>query len=156
MSALGDLIKLNKQKAVPFKDGQSLIWEQGGLYATFGAWTAGAANVTELTITVKNVDGTAVSTPTQFLLWLSDASDGEGLTATTTSGAVTAKASSGTDFGALTAKKCFIGQTKDNGTFILSVTDTAKTEGFYAAVAPIGSGIRKVTSASTVTASYGA
>ncbi len=78
-----------------------------------------------------------------FLLYLSDASTGIGLTGTTASGAVTAKAASGTDFGAITAKKALIAQTKADGSFILSITDTAKT-GFYVCAVPMRGGVPSV------------
>lgn len=96
---------------------------------------AGAANVCEVTLQAKDAAGVAMTRAVMLLVWLSDAATGVGLTATTASGAVTAKASSGTDFGALTTKKALVAQTKTDGTFILSITDTGKT-GFYVCARP--------------------
>jgi hypothetical protein len=118
---------------------------------TFAA-AAGAANVCEVTITMKDAAGATLAGVRNFDLWLSDAATGAGLTATTASGAVTAKASSGADLGALTAKKMLRAQTKADGTFVLSITDTSKT-GFYVAaqVAQLGPKI----SSQLVTGNYG-
>lgn len=96
---------------------------------TFAA-AAGAANVTEVTITAKDADGATVAVPHVFTVWLSDAATGAGLTGTTASGTVTAKASSGAVIGTLTAKKALVVQALATGVFILEITDTAKT-GFY-------------------------
>lgn len=120
-------------------------------YATF-AVAAGAANVSEVTITVKDGTGTAMAVPCILDVLLSDAATGTGLTATTASGAVAAKASSGTDLAVLVAKKATKVQTKADGTYILSITDTAKT-GFYV-VANIP-GQKPSVSSVLVTGSYG-
>ena len=76
------------------------------------------------------------------------------MTGTTASGEVTAKTASGVDMGALTAKKVLLAQTKADGTFILSITDTAKT-GFYVCAVPLRGGAPSV-SAQLITANYGA
>lgn len=91
---------------------------------------AGGSNISDVTFTVKDVNGTAVAAPTLMVVYLSDAADGEGLTATSASGTVVAKASSGTDVATLTSKKALLVQTKDDGTYTLAITDTAKTA-FY-------------------------
>jgi hypothetical protein len=104
---------------------------------------AGSSNVCEVTIQAKDAAGTNMTRAVLFLLYLSDASTGIGLTGTTASGAVTAKAASGTDFGAITAKKALIAQTKADGSFILSITDTAKT-GFYVCAVPMRGGVPSV------------
>lgn len=88
---------------------------------------AAGANVTEVTLQAVDYFGKAIAKVVNFDLWLSDAATGAGLTATTASGAVAAKASSGTDFATLTAKKALRVQTKADGSYILSITDTAKT-----------------------------
>jgi len=66
---------------------------------------AGGTNVSEVTFTVKDVNGTAMTVPTLLTVYLSDSSAGTGLTATSASGTVQAKASSGVDFSTLTSKK---------------------------------------------------
>ena len=96
---------------------------------TFAA-AAGGANVCEVTITLKDADGTTVADSRPILIWLSDDSDGVGLTSTSASGTVTAKSASGEVFGALTAKKAIIAQPLATGIFILEITDTSKTT-FY-------------------------
>lgn len=93
---------------------------------------AGSANVSLVTITVKDGSGTAMARATPITVWLSDASTGLGVTATTASGAVAAGAS-GTDIVDLTAKKVKKVVTSATGVYILSITDTSKT-GFYVVV----------------------
>lgn len=96
-------------------------------YAT-AAVAAGAANVAEVTITAKNANGKPVG-PTAFQLFLSDSAAGVGVTATTASGAVTDKTAgtTGIVLGTLTSKKSLVVQTLAAGTYVLSITDTAKT-----------------------------
>jgi len=94
------------------------------------AAAAGGSNVCEVTYTVKDVNGTAMTVPTLLTVFLSDAATGVGLTGTSASGTVQAKASSGTDFSTLVSKKALRVQTKANGTYVLEITDTAKTA-FY-------------------------
>lgn len=115
---------------------------------------AGASNVSEVTIQAKDAAGVNMARAVIMLVYLSDADTGIGLTGTTASGAVTAKAASGTDFGATTAKKAFLAQTKADGTFILSITDTAKT-GFFVCAVPLRGGAPSV-SAALVAGNYGA
>lgn len=114
---------------------------------------AGGANVSEVTITVKDGSGTAVAGVHHFDVWLSDAASGAGLTGTTASGTVTAKAASGVVVSTYTAKKALRIQTLATGIFVLEITDTAKT-GFYVAVAHPLTG-RAAVSEQLVTASYG-
>lgn len=87
---------------------------------------AGAANVCEVTIQAKDANGDNLTHVAPLLVWLSDAATGAGLTGTTASGAVQAKAGS-TDLGVLTAKKALLVQTSAAGVYVLSITDTAKT-----------------------------
>jgi hypothetical protein len=94
------------------------------------AAAAGGANVSEVTFTVKDGAGATIAGVFNLDIWLSDAATGEGLTGTTASGAVAAKASSGTDLSTLVSKKALRVQTKATGVYILSITDTAKS-GFY-------------------------
>ena len=129
------------------------IQQKLSLPSSFGFSIApGSANVCEVTITAKDSTGVTIPAARNFMWWLSDASTGLGLTATAASGAVAARASSGTDLTALTAKKNTVAQTKSDGSYILSITDTAKS-GFYVAVAGFN-GV-PVVSRQLVTGDYG-
>lgn len=113
---------------------------------------AGAANVSIVTITVKDADGNAMARPIVMDIWLSDAATGLGVTATTASGAVAAGAS-GTDLVDLTSKKVKKVITDATGVYKLSITDTAKTGFYVAANVP---GVDKIfVSSQLVTANYG-
>ncbi|MDA0780669.1 MAG: hypothetical protein PQ612_06005 [Rickettsiales bacterium] len=118
------------------------------------SYAAAAANVSEVTITVKNAAGTTIESPHSLDVYLSDAATGAGLTATTASGTVTAKAASGTVLGTLTAKKALRVQTLATGVFILEITDTAKT-GFYPVVSLPNTG-ETIVGSQMVTGDYGA
>ena len=85
-------------------------------------------NATLVTLTLRNALGRKVG-PKSFLLWLSDSASGVGLTATTASGAVGDKTAgtTGQVFGTLTTKKAFLVQNLADGTYQLSITDSAKT-----------------------------
>lgn len=96
---------------------------------TFAAASA-AANVCEVTITVKDAAAATIASVFNLDVWLSDAATGAGLTGTTASGTVQAKAASGADIGTYTSKKALRVQTLATGIYILEITDTAKT-GFY-------------------------
>lgn len=144
------------------ESGAELDIESGGLLKVAGvampaniafAAAAGGANVCEVTITVQDGAGSTLAGIRNLEIWLSDAATGAGLTGTTASGTVTAKTSEGTVLTALTAKKHLIGQTKAAGTFVLEITDTAKT-GFYVCAALPGTGIPEVSS-QLVTGDYG-
>ena len=113
---------------------------------------AGAANVCEVTIQAKDPDGAAIAHVVPLLVWLSDAATGAGLTATTASGNVEAKAASGTVLSALTAKKALLVQTLADGSFVLSITDTAKTAFKVCVQSPQG---ETPTIATLETADYG-
>ena len=63
------------------------------------AFTAGAANVAEVAISLLDGAGDLVTQAIPFEVWLSDAANGAGLTGTTASGNVQAKAAYGADFG---------------------------------------------------------
>lgn len=119
--------------------------------ATF-AYAAGTSNVTEITVTVKDAAGNTVAAVHNLDLWLSDDADGQGLTATTASGAVAAKAASGTDLSTLVAKKALRVQTLKTGVYVLSITDTAKTA-FKPAASVAG---RTVVGAALAAGNYGA
>jgi hypothetical protein len=117
------------------------------------AAAAGSANVSEITFTVKDAAGATIAGVFNLDIWLSDAATGEGLTATTASGTVAAKASSGTDLVVLTAKKAIRVQTKATGVYVLSITDTAKSLFFPCAQVP-GIGRTNV-GAQLITGNYG-
>lgn len=120
-------------------------------YAT-GVVAAGAANVSEITITARNANG-AIVPGAHFDVYLSDSAAGIGYTATTASGAVTVKTAgtTGTLIGTYVAKFGLRVQALANGTFVLSITDTSKTA-FKVCV--VIDGLPFVV-ATLVTASYG-
>lgn len=140
--------------------GGSISVESGGAINTAGqvadityAAASAAANVCEVTITAVDSDGTAVAAPVLLDVWLSDAATGVGLTGTTASGTVTAKAASGAVFSTYTAKKDLRVQTLATGVFVLEITDTAKTGFYVAATHPVTGAA--VVSDQLVTADYG-
>lgn len=114
---------------------------------------AGGANVCEVTLTAQDGHGNAMTVPVLLNLWLSDADTGAGLTATSASGTVQAKSASGADFGVLAAKKALVVQTKADGSYILEITDTAKT-GFYVGAELPFAGL-PVVSRQLITGDYG-
>lgn len=116
--------------------------------------TAGAANVSNVKLQVVNKDGNAIAGVFNLRVYLSDASSGVGLTGTTASGTVQAKANSGTVNGALTAKKALDVTTLADGSFTLEITDSAKTL-FYVAASNPSTGL-VVVSRKLVTGDYGA
>lgn len=87
------------------------------------------ANATLVTLTVRNANGAPMRQPVNFDLWLSDATTGFGVTSTTASGAVASKTdgTTGKDLVVYITKKALRVQTKADGTYQLSITDTAKT-----------------------------
>lgn len=111
----------------------------------------GTANVSLVTIQVKDSAGNNLAGVWNFDVWLSDAATGAGLTAVTASGAVAAGAS-GTDLGVYAASKAKRVQTDATGKYILSITDTAKTH-FY--VAGQINHLGAIVSAQLLTANYG-
>ena len=116
--------------------------------------TAGAANVCEVAISVKDASGNLIPAVQNLKLWLSDAATGAEQTGTTASGTVTVKAASGYVLDTLTAKKSLIVQTLATGVFTLEITDTAKT-GFYVCVENPFTG-QTVVSDQLVAGDYGA
>lgn len=117
------------------------------------AYTAGASNIAEVEISVTNKDGQVVPGVHVLDILLSDAATGIGITGTTASGTVQAKAASGTDYGPLTAKKALRVSTLATGKYTLEITDTSKT-GFYVAVSIACAPVQ--VSRQLVTADYGA
>lgn len=103
------------------------------------SYAAGAANISEVTMTVLDSAGAAIASPFILQVFLSDAATGAGLTSTSATGTVQAK-SGDTDLAIVTAKKHLQVQTKATGIYILEITDTNKTAFYPCAVLPsIGS-----------------
>lgn len=94
--------------------------------------TPSTANICLVTCQLIDNEGFAVAVAAEIEIWLSDAATGLGITGTTASGAVAAGAT-GTDLAVLVTKKMIRAQTDVNGSYTLSITDTAKTA-FYVAI----------------------
>jgi hypothetical protein len=115
---------------------------------------AGGSNVCEVTITPKDAAGATIVTNSPFIVYLSDAASGLGLTGTAASGTVTAKSAEGAVLGTLEAKKSILCQGKaTEGTFVLEITDTGKTGYYVCAVSPVTGGV--TVSAQLETGDYG-
>jgi hypothetical protein len=112
---------------------------------------AGASNITNVTIQLKNGSGTNLANAAIVDLWLSDAATGLGITGTAASG--TPAPTTGTILGIATAKKAWRVVSDAAGKIVLEITDTGKT-GFYVAVGANDTIIG--ISAQLVTANYGA
>ncbi len=158
----GGRVHLESGAFLTLASGAKLNKETGGIQQRDGVNTAdsvtfsaaaGGANVCEITITIVDAAGVAVPGVFNFDLWLSDAATGAGLTATTASGAVAVKTSSGVDLATLVSKKALRVQTLATGVYILSITDAAKT-GFYPCAQVPGVGTTMV-GAQLITANYG-
>lgn len=113
---------------------------------------ASTSNICLVTIQVKDAKGVAIARNFELMVYLSDDSGGNGLTATTASGAVGA-GSAGTDLSAKVSKKAIDVLTDNTGKYVLSITDTGKT-GFYVCSMAPGTGNVQV-SAQLVAANYG-
>jgi hypothetical protein len=94
------------------------------VYAT-AVVAASTANVTLVTITARNANGFP-QPEAVFDVYLSDSAAGDGLTATTASGTVVNNGA-GQDLETVTAKKHLRVQAGTAGTYVLEITDTAKT-----------------------------
>lgn len=114
---------------------------------------ADGANATLVTMTVRNAQGAAAGIK-RFDVFLSDSATGDGLTATTASGAVGDKTAgtTGTVVAIGTVKKSMTVQSIAAGTYGFSITDTAKTA-FKVLV--ILDGMAPQLVATLATASYG-
>lgn len=88
------------------------------------AVTAGASNICIITGTIKDAAGATIAASRPLLIYITEASTGIGITGDTysTGAAVT----TGTALIALTANKAWLINTHTNGTFAISITDTAK------------------------------
>ncbi len=122
----------------------------------FMSAAAAGSNVCEVTIRALDAAGSSyVTEPFTLTVWLSDDSGAIGLTGTSASGTVQAKSGGGySDFGTLTAKKALIVQADTNGTYILEITDSAKT-GFYVGATIPGTGATAVIANQLVAGNYG-
>lgn len=129
----GDILALPYNVAVDALKHTGVFSEVGAepLSASF-AIAAGTTNIAEVTISVLDADGEVVDAGVAPLdVYLSDDADGNGLTATTASGGIAAKSGEGVDLETVTAAKHLRCLTKnDAGTYVLQITDSAKT-GFY-------------------------
>jgi hypothetical protein len=119
---------------------------QGTVYDHTGALTgeivpthfdiALAASVTTdgmtITVTAKNDVGGAQAAVQTFVLYMSEATTGIGLTGDTYSGDLTASA--GTILGALTAKKAWLVQTNASGVFTATLVASANPADQYVCV----------------------
>jgi hypothetical protein len=112
----------------------------------------GSSNVCLVTVQVQDGRGANIASNFELLVYLSDDPGGNGLTATSASGAVGA-GTAGTDLSAKVAKKATDVLTDNTGKYILSITDSAKT-GFYIAAIVPGTGNVQVSS-QLVSANYG-
>ena len=81
----------------------------------------------EATFQVQDGEGNSLSGIRTLEVWISDDTDGSGLTATSASGALTAAA--GTILTALTAKKHVSANTNSSGALTLLLVDSANTAG---------------------------
>lgn len=117
-----------------------------------GVVAAGAANVSEITLTARNSDGAPLGGAV-FEVFLSDSAAGIGFSTTTTTGAVTVKTAGtlGNLLFTYLAKFYLRVQTNSAGVFTLSITDSQKTA-FKIAV--VTDGMTIVTN-TLATASYG-
>lgn len=148
----GTLIELEGDSALDVRGALQVAGTPVGSSVSFAIAPA-STNVSEVTITVKDGAGVAVAKVHYLDVWLSDAATGAGLTGTTASGTVTAKAASGAVIQINTAKKALRVQTLATGVFVLEITDSAKSAFYVAATVPL-TGAAAVSS-QLVTGSYG-
>ena len=118
-----------------------------------GTPTAGAANTATVLFSALNQNGDVIARNHVFDIFLSDDSGGVDITATAASGTVGA-GTKGKVIGTLTTKKMLRVQTDADGTFQLTITDTAKTQLYLAAINPF-SGLVYVGADRLTTARYG-
>jgi hypothetical protein len=110
------------------------------------AVAAGASNICILTGTIKDAAGVTIAASRPLLVYISEAATGIGITADTysTGAAIT----TGTQLVALTASKAWLINTHTDGTFAISITDTAKPADQYAAAVNWTTGQLSVSAAS--------
>ena len=112
---------------------------------------SGAANTCNLTIQVVDNEGFALSVVTTFLLWVSDAATGAGLSSHANTSELTC--STGQLMAILTTEKAWLVQSDATGKVVAVITDTSKTA-YYPAV-QIGMHSAPRVAAVLATANYG-
>lgn len=111
---------------------------------------SGASNVSEITMTLTNVDGGVIDETQGFSFYISDSSAGAGLTAETQTVAITG----GFALGALTDNKAYNVVSDADGEVTFTITDASKSDVYICAI-PDSTG--KVVVSRQLTASdYGA
>ena len=101
------------------------------------AVAAGAADVCVITGTLKDAAGATIAASRPLILYISEAATGIGITADTYS--TGASVTTGTLLVALTANKAWLINTHTDGTFAISITDTAKpADQYLVAIDPQG------------------
>jgi hypothetical protein len=110
------------------------------------AVAAGAANVCIMTGTIKDAAGATIAASRPLLVYISEAAIGIGITADSysTGAAIT----TGTSLVAFTANKAWLINTHTDGTFAISITDTAKPADQYGAALTFSKGQLSVSAAS--------
>ncbi|WP_254513882.1 hypothetical protein [Anatilimnocola floriformis] len=146
------IYKDNGGNRMTFGAGSSLVKGDSTSNKVKFSIASGSSNISNVTITVADLDDTAAAAVHHLDVWLSDAASGAGLTGTTASGTVTNKSASGVVLSTYTAKKALRVQTLATGVFTLEITDTAKSGFYVCAAGPDG---RAFVSSQLVTGSYG-
>lgn len=111
-----------------------------------------SANISNVSFQVVDVSGAAIAASFVLDIWLSDASTGIGLTATTPSGGIAAVTADGAILDTGTTSKSVRVQTNAAGLMVLAITDTAKT-GFWP-VASLLTGLGITVGAQLTSGSY--
>ena len=107
---------------------------------TIGLAASGTTDGMAITITAKDAAGATVAATIPFEWYISESTTGQGLTADSYSGTVTA--STGAILTALTAKKHFLAVTAATGIFVATAVDSANpADQYVVAVRPDHTGI---------------
>lgn len=112
---------------------------------------SGGSNICNVTFQVVDGAGNSLANVFDLSIWLSDASTGAGVTATTASGGISI--TTGTSMQVKIAAKALEALTDATGKVVLAITDTVKTHFFPVCEAP-GTGL-VVVGAQLTTANYG-
>lgn len=97
-----------------------------------------SANIANVSFQIVDVTGAAIAASFVLDVWLSDASTGIGLTATTPSGGIAAVTADGAVLDVGTTSKSVRVQTNAAGLMVLAITDTAKTAFWPVAFSGLG------------------
>jgi hypothetical protein len=101
---------------------------------------AGAANVCVLTGTIKDADGATIASRKALRVYISEAATGAGVSADSYS--TGASVTTGSIVATVTANKVWDILTHSDGTFAISITDTAKpVDQYLVAITPITGGV---------------